>query len=282
MPSNHVVITGASTGIGAACAVRLAGRGMRVFAGVRKPEDGSAVATHDPERIRPVRLDVTREDSIQQAFEQIAKETGEAGLAGLVNNAGIAVGSPLEFVPMERLRQQFEVNVFGLVRVTQVFLPLLRRGRGRVVNMGSISGRAATPLLGAYAASKHAVEALTDSLRVELTPWDIEVSVIEPGAVATPIWDKGRKAAESMDRFLDPRAKELYGPGLKAIRRAVEDAVRRAVPPQEVARRVEHALTSPRPKTRYLVGKDARLQALLVRWLPDRWRDRLVLRFLNR
>lgn len=280
MSNKTILITGASTGIGAAIAVRLARAGLRVLAGVRRAEDGQRVASQNPERIHPVIIDVTVEESIQSALKEIESKA-EDGLQGLVNNAGVAVGSPLEFVPMEMLRRQFEVNVFGLVRVTQVFLPLLRKGRGRVVNIGSISGRLATPLLGPYCASKHAVEALTDALRVELRPWKLDVSVIEPGAVATAIWEKGKKSADRLRTSLPPQAAQLYREGLEAIGRGIEEAEKRAVPADLVAGKVEHALLAARPRTRYLVGKDARLQAWLARWLPDRWRDALILRFMG-
>ncbi len=275
-----VLITGASTGIGAATAWWLAGKGLRVFAGVRRPEDGERVAAKQPDAIFPVLLDVTDEDSIQEAFAQVEKRTDR--LHGLVNNAGIAVGAPLEFVPLELFRKQFEVNVFGLLRVTQVFLPLLRRAQGRIVNIGSISGRLTTPLLGPYCASKHAVEALSDALRLELRRWGLQVSLIEPGAVATPIWEKGRKGAERMRSVLPPEAFRLYEKDREAIARAVVQVARRAVRPEEVAKKVEHALLAARPRTRYLTGRDARPQAILAKWLPDRWRDAVILRLMGR
>src|SRR5215475_8847089 len=190
-----VVITGASTGIGAACARFLADRGFQVFAGVRNRQAGEALTTGRTARLTPIYLDVTEERSIQEAAELITRRVGDVGLAGLVNNAGIAIGSPLEVIPIDLLRRQFEVNVFGQIAVTQAFLPLLRKGHGRIVNMGSIAGRATIPLMGPYSASKFALEALTNALRLELQPWGIPVSVIEPGATATPIWEKSINAA---------------------------------------------------------------------------------------
>src|SRR3954471_14417569 len=168
-----VVITGASTGIGATCAAHLSSLGFRVFAGVRKPEDAERAreAGHEP-----LTIDVTDPESIRSAVEQV----GDAPLSGLVNNAGIAVAGPLEFIPIDEFRRQLDVNVVGQVAVTQAFLPALRRSRGRVVFVGSIAGRSALPFLGAYAASKFAVEAVTDALRVELRPWGIDVAVVEP------------------------------------------------------------------------------------------------------
>jgi NAD(P)-dependent dehydrogenase (short-subunit alcohol dehydrogenase family) len=221
-------------------------------------------------------LDVTDRDSIAAAVQTVAKAVGEAGLAGLVNNAGIAVGGPIELVPMSAVRCQFEVNVFGQIAVTQAFLPLLRRGRGRVVNMGSIAGRAATPFIGLYSASKFALEALTDALRSELSPWGIEVSIVEPGAIATPIWKKSARVADQMKAGLSDEARKLYGEQLASVRSSIEKVEERSIPATVVAEAVSHALTAKRPKTRYLVGIDARIRAAMAAWLPDRVQDRVV------
>lgn len=274
------LITGASTGIGAACALHLDGLGFRVLAGIRTPADGEALARRGSPRLTPIALDVTDGASIAAAVRAAADAVGEAGLQGLVNNAGIVVPGPLEILPIAELRRQLEVNVVGLVAVTQAFLPLLRRGRGRIVNMGSISGRMVTPLLAPYGASKFAVEALTDALRIELQPWNIAVAVIEPGAVATPIWDKGRAAAEALRHRAPPEGQQLYAEAAAAVEKAAARAARRAIPPDAVARAVARALTAPRPKTRYLVGRDARVQSVIAR-LPDRLRDRLLTRALR-
>ena len=206
-----MVITGASTGIGAACATHLRGLGFRIFGGVRKPEDAERLRSAGAE---PLTIDVTDADSIRSAASQL----GDAPLAGLVNNAGVAVAGPVEFVPIEELRHQLEVNVIGQVAVTQAFLPALRRARGRVVNIGSIGGRVALPLLSPYAASKFALEAITDSLRRELRPWGMHVSIVEPGAVATPIWDKSRAANEEVASRMPPESLELYGKLIDRIR----------------------------------------------------------------
>ena len=181
--AKSVVITGASTGIGAACALHLDQWGWRVFAGVRKQGDAEALRAQGSARLTPVSLDVTDTVSISTAASAVAGAVGAAGLAGLVNNAGIVVPGPIELLPLSDLRRQLEINVVGQVAVTQAFLPLIRAGRGRIVNMGSIAGRMATPFTGAYGASKFALEALTDALRLELQPWGISVSIIEPGAV---------------------------------------------------------------------------------------------------
>lgn len=276
LSSMAVVVTGASTGIGAACALDCASRGMRVFAGVRDPLAGEVLAAKGGPSLTPLLLDVTDERSIARSVEVVQQVVGEAGLGGLVNNAGIAIGGPLEVLPLSQLRKQLEVNVIGQIAVTQAFLPLLRRGCGRIVNMGSIAGRGTIPLLGPYSASKHALEALTDALRMELQPWGIEVSIIEPGAIATPIWEKSGKAAEDLEASASAEAKALYGEMVLRIRDAVAQSAARAISPDAVVRAVHHALTAPRPRTRYLVGGDAKLRAWMVKWLPDRLQDRVL------
>ncbi len=275
-----VVITGASTGIGRACALRLDAMGFRVFAGVRKPADGEALAQGRP-RIAPVILDVTDAATITSARETIAHEAGERGIAGLVNNAGIGVGGPLEFVPLDEMRRQFEVNVFGQLAVTQAFLPMLRQAKGRIVNIGSIGGRLATPFIAPYSASKFAMEALTDALRIELRPWGIDVMIVEPGSIATDIWGKAKATTADLERDMTDEARALYGNAIDAVKTFVEDAEKRAIPADAVAKFVAHALTSKRPKTRYLVGRDARLQAALATVAPDRVVDSLIARRLK-
>ncbi|HKO30271.1 MAG TPA: SDR family oxidoreductase [Nitrospiraceae bacterium] len=271
-----VVVTGASTGIGAACALDCAGRGMTVFAGVRDLRAGEALAAKGGPSLIPITLDVTDEPSIARSVEAVQRVVGDSGLGGLVNNAGIAIGSPLEVIDLSQLRKQLEVNVIGQIAVTQAFLPLLRRARGRIVNMGSIAGRATIPLLGPYSASKFALEALTDALRMELQPWGIHVSIIEPGAIATPIWEKSEKAAGDLEASASEEAKALYGEAVIRIREAITQATQRAIPPAAVVQAVHHALTASHPHTRYLVGADAKVRAWMVKWLPDRVQDRLL------
>ena len=273
-----VLISGASTGIGRACALDLAARGVRVFAGVRRPEDGDALRAAAGERVVPIHLDVTDDATIAAAVKAIAEANGEAVLAGLVNNAGIVVAGPLEFLPPDALRRSFEANVVGLLALTQACLPLLRAGRGRIVNMSSISGRFASPLLGPYAASKFAVEALSDALRRELAPWDIPVALVEPGAVATPIWQKSAAAAQSLLDGLAPEANAYYATDIERAKRRALRTARTGIPAEAVAAVVHAALTAARPRTRYLVGRDARIGALLARWLPDRVLDRFARR----
>ncbi len=268
----RIVVTGASTGIGRACAIRLAGMGYRVWAGVRNAADGDALRAQASGLIMPVSLDVTDRDSIGGALTAV----GGDPLAGLVNNAGIAVTGPLELVPLESWRRQFEVNVIGLVAVTQAFLPLLLRGKGRVVNVGSIAGRSALPGSGAYDASKYAIEAVTDALRMELRASGVEVSLIEAGAVATPLWQKTMADVADVGRRAAPEALARYGALLTAIERGAATSARKAISPDKVADAVAHAMTARRPRTRYLVGPDARFW-LLLNLLPDRLRDRLIL-----
>jgi len=270
-----VVVTGASKGIGRACALHLDRLGFQVFAGVRRDEDGQALRREASDRLVPVLLDVTDAASIEDAEGRVAEAVGATGLAGLVNNAGVAVAGPLEFLPLSELRRQLEVNVIGQIAVTQAMLPHLRRSRGRVVNIGSISGKSSLPFTGAYGASKHALEALTDALRVELMPWGIEVSIVEPGVIATPIWQTSIRAAEAVMQDYPPEAHEYYGAAIEKVRAGVAANGETGRPPEDVARVVAHALTARRPRTRYLVGRDAKVRLLLEK-LPDRLRDRLI------
>jgi NAD(P)-dependent dehydrogenase (short-subunit alcohol dehydrogenase family) len=272
MGKGNILVTGASTGIGRASAFRFAELGYRIFAGVRKTSDAETLKAESSGKIEPVLLDVTRPESIAQALAA----AGDEPLAGLVNNAGIAIIGPLELLPIDAWRRQFEVNVIGLVAVTQAFLPLLRRGRGRIVNIGSIAGRSALPGSGAYDSTKFAVEAITDVLRMELHPFGISVSVIEAGAVATPIWEKSLREADELSRQVAPERYALYRGLMAQVRKEASESARTALPVSAVVKAVEHALTARKPKTRYLVGRDSWLW-LLLNFLPDRWRDRLIL-----
>jgi NAD(P)-dependent dehydrogenase (short-subunit alcohol dehydrogenase family) len=276
-----VLITGASTGIGEACARQLDRAGYRVFAGVRREDDGERLRAGASPQLMPVLIDVADAASIERARVEVANVLGGAGLDALVNNAGIAVAGPLELLPIEALRRQLEINVTGQIAVTQAFLPLVRRAAGRIVLMGSISGRMSTPFMAPYCASKFALEALADALRVELAPWNIEVSLIEPGSIDTPIWTKSVAAADrlrSQFRVVDGAD---YTAALEAVRASAIETGRRAVPVTLVADAVTHAIESRSPKTRYLIGRDARIGAWLVRVLPDRLRDRLIRRAMK-
>ncbi len=273
-----VVITGASTGIGEACALHLDRLGYRVFAGIRKAADGESLRHRASERLVPVRLDISDAAEVEEAARSILEALSYGPLAGLINNAGIVVGGMLEFLPLDALRHQLEVNVIGQIAVTQAFLPSLRKAPGRIVNIGSMSGLISSPFSGAYCASKFALEALTDSLRVELRPWKMHVSIVEPGYVKTPIVNKSLAAAEALRAQLPAEALELYGPYLRAVRDATERASSQAASTDVVVKAVVHALTARRPRTRYVVGAHSGLQISLGRALPDRWRDALIAR----
>jgi len=276
-----VLVTGASTGIGEACAMHLDRLGFRVFAGVRKTEDGDRLRAAASARLTPIIIDVTDAASITQAATEIEALTGDHGLAGLVNNAGIAVAGPLEFIDLDRVRWQFEVNYFGQIAVTQAMLPLLRRAHGRVVNMSSMAGKVAPPFYGPYTSSKHALEAFSDSLRNELAPWGLHVAIIEPGAIDTPIWNKGLDLARETIAALPPAGRDLYAAQIESGLESVESAGARGIPVDTVARAVVHALTAKRPKTRYVVGRDARLSILAKRLLPDRLTDLFIRRSMG-
>ena len=272
---DHVFITGASTGIGRATALYLDRHGFAVFATVRREEDAVALAAEASPTLRTLPLDVTDLGSIQQAVVEVEAVVGEAGLDGLVNNAGIVEPGPLEYIELASLRRQLEVNVTGQLAVTQAFMPLLRRARGRIVNVGSVGGLNVLPFAGAYSASKFALEALTDALRMELKASGIGVSIIEPASVATPIWTKG------VEKPLPEEAEAVYGAGVRAMKAAVKNVASQGISSEVVAHVIHHALTARRPKTRYLVGRMAYVRAL-VQKLPDRLRDRLLLRRLTK
>ncbi|OUL22486.1 short-chain dehydrogenase/reductase [Nostoc sp. RF31YmG] len=271
-----VLITGASTGIGEACALLLDQLGFPVFAGVRQEVHAQKLKEKASARLTPIFLDVTDADAIAFAVETVTNATN-GKLAGLVNNAGIAIPGPLELLPIAEFQHQIQVNLTGQLAVTQAFLGLLRQGRGRIVNMGSIAGRSAAPFLGAYNASKFALEALTDVMRLELRPWGISVSIIEPGTISTPIWDKSLTQADIDKENLSESAQNLYGYAMNAVRKQVGIMASKGISADIVAQAVVHALTAKHPKTRYLVGQDAKIAAMLKHLLPDKLYDRVVL-----
>ncbi len=274
MTSGVVVVTGASTGIGAATCRHLVDLGFDVVAGVRRDEDAELVESWSG-RIRAQRLDVTDADHVA-ALEPAV----EGRLLGLVNNAGVAVVGPVEALPVEDWRAQLEVNVLGQVAVTRALLPRLIESRGRIVMMSSIGGRVAGPLFGPYSASKFAVEALTDVLRQEVGPLGVRVVAVEPGAIATPIWERGRRAGDGRWAEVEPAVQRRYTRLVDAVHALAERGERDGLPPEAVAEVVGKALTARRPRTRYLVGKDAVAQAWLGKLLPDRAMDALVRRAL--
>jgi NAD(P)-dependent dehydrogenase (short-subunit alcohol dehydrogenase family) len=273
-----VLITGASSGIGRATALRLAASGWRVLAGVRDATAGERLVAEAPAgRLTALILDVTDPAQIERArlaVEQPAAGGPEGALDALINNAGIGIGGPLELLSTEDLRRQFEVNVFGQLAVTRELLPALRRAAGRVVFVSSIGGRVAMAFTAPYAASKHAIEAFADALRVELHTSGVQVALIEPGSVATPIWDKSR--AEAAGLSIPPSLAAQYGHVPAALDRVLRDTARRGVPPEQVAETIERALGAPRMRARYVVGRDARAMLLAKRLLPAHAFDRLA------
>lgn len=276
-------MTGASTGIGRATTLRLAGEGWTVLAGVRDMAAGEKLAAEAPaDRVQPVELDVTDGEQIAAVAELVRVQrsgTVPGGLDALVNNAGIGVGGPLELVSEEDLRRQFDVNVFAQVAVTRALLPALRSAQGRLLFVSSIGGRVAMAFTAPYAASKHAVEALADALRVELRTSGVQVALIEPGSVATPIWDKGRAEAEKV--AIPPELAAQYGHVPAAMAKVLDSTAARGVPPEQVAQVIAGALSAKRMRARYVVGRDAMAMLALKRLLPDLWFDRFARRALG-
>jgi NAD(P)-dependent dehydrogenase (short-subunit alcohol dehydrogenase family) len=264
------LVTGASTGIGRACALHLAGLGFHVLAGVRDQADA-------PDNLEALRLDVTSEPDVAAAAERVGGE-----LHVLVNNAGIAISGPVEVVPIDEWRRQLEVNLLGQVAVTRALLPAVLRARGRIVNMSSIGGRVANPLFGPYSASKFALEAVSDALRREVAAHGVRVVSIEPGGIATPIWDKGMDDARRVMRGMTEEQERRYGGLIATVTKAVERIAREGLPPEEVAKVVGEAVLADRPRARYVVGREAKIQALAARLLPDRAFDALMSAYLRR
>lgn len=276
-----VFITGASSGIGLAAVREMQWRGWQVFAGYLPGENLDALKSGASERLTLVPIDITQDADIAAARQMVAQAVGSGGLHGLVNNAGIGLSCPMEALPIAALRQVLEVNFFGHVAVTQAFLPLVRRTSGRIVNTASILGRVVTPFSGAYCASKFALEAFTDALRLELQPWNIHVAAIEPGIIRTPIWQKTIAHLDEFAAELPPEAEQHYGQRYRAVRQSIIAITARAIPAEQAAAAIAHALTAPRPRTRYLVGSEARFAAF-ARWLlPDRLFDALIRRRYN-
>lgn len=270
----NVLITGSSTGIGAASARHLDRLGWKVYAAVRKEADGEALRTGASSNLTPVLLDVTDQSRIDAVAKEI--DAAEGRLDGLVNNAGIGRGGPLEYLAVDEWREQLEVNVIGQVAVTKAMLPLLRKAPGRIVFIGSIGGRLGSPLMGPYNASKFAIAGIGHSLRQELKPRGVHVSVVEPGAIATEIWSKAQDTMERLRGELPEAALVEYAEALDTFAKGLEMNTKNAVTADTVAKVVEHALTATRPRSRYLVGKDAKAVGTLGRFLPDRAMDTIV------
>ena len=292
--TGRVLVTGASTGIGRATLDTLVARGARVWVGVRRQEDAATLEAAHPGRVTALRFDVTDEAAVTRAGEQVC---AAGPLHGLVNNAGVALPAPLEFMPLAEFRRQLEVNLVGQLAVTQAVLPALRAAADarvqaapdgasgdpdpppapRIVMIGSIGDRIAGPMIGAYHAAKFGLAGLTGSLRAELGPAGIGVILVEPGAIATPIWSRGTTAGDQLLQQLPAEAIRRYGTQIEAARKMAARAVRTGLPPEAVAEVIAGVLAARRPRPRYLVGRDARAAALLTH-LPDRLRERLLAR----
>jgi NAD(P)-dependent dehydrogenase (short-subunit alcohol dehydrogenase family) len=272
-----VLITGASTGIGRATTMRLDAAGWRVFAGVRREEDATALSEAGSERLVPLILDITDAGQIAAAAARVEAES-EGGLDGLVNNAGVAIPGPLETLAIADFRRQIEVNMTGHVAVTQALLPAIRAARGRIVFISSIGGRVALPLTGAYHAAKFGIEAVGAVFRQELRPWGISVSIVEPGSIDTPIWERGERTA---DEIATTERETLYRKAVEGYRKAIRETAERGIPPEQAAKAIEHALTSGRPRARYLVGLEAKVGARAKLLIPTRIFDRIVAKKMN-
>ncbi|HEY3193455.1 MAG TPA: SDR family oxidoreductase [Solirubrobacterales bacterium] len=274
--SGGVVVTGASTGIGRATALFLDGKGYRVFAGVRKDADAEALGEQGSDRLTPIKVDVTKERSISAARQAVAEAVGDEGLVGLVNNAGVGGGGPIETMPIEHLRDTLEVNLVGQVAVSQAFIPLIRKAKGTIVFIASIGGRVASPFMSPYNTSKFAIEALGESLRAELRPWEIDVVVVEPGSIDTEIWGKGAETMRDTVSKMPETARRLYGRQLSRFGEVLTETANRGIPPEKVATVIHKAIASDKPRYRYLVGTDAKIAARLKGTLPDRTFSKLA------
>lgn len=266
-------MTGASTGIGAAAARELARRGFHVIAGVRRDQDADALRT---DRIEPIILDITEQDHIARLAPLFADESRTGALRALVNNAAIQINAPVETLPLDEWRRQFEVNLFGHIAVTQALLPALLRNSGRVINISSVGGRVAMPAYGPYAATKFALEAVSDSLRRELAPLGVRVVVVEPGAVRTEMSDRVIAATNQQAAAMSPEQRDRYGRLIQAVNAQAAAHIPNGRPADDVARVIAKAVTAGKPRTRYTVGRDAALITRLSRVLPDRTLDRML------
>jgi NAD(P)-dependent dehydrogenase (short-subunit alcohol dehydrogenase family) len=277
MQTSSYLVTGASTGIGRATVDKLVHLGAHVWATVRSDVDERSLKDAHGEKVSVLRVDVTDLDSVKAAGEAVVKS---GPLNGLVNNAGVALPAPLEHLPIETFRKQLEVNLVGQLAVTQAMLPALRKAKelnqtARIVMIGSIGGRIAGPVIGAYHASKFGLVGLTDSLRAELAPSGIGVFLIEPGAISTPIWERSTAAGDPLMDTLSEQAQQIYAKQIAAARANAASAPKRGIPPQRAANLIAKVLTAQRPRPRYLLGPDAHIASIIAR-LPYRLRYKLT------
>ena len=266
--TGSVLVTGASSGMGKACAVHLARAGYTVFAGVRKERDAEALNQVGLSRLKPVILDVTNTETISSVRQQVSEIVGDAGLYGLVNNAGVGVTSPIELVPLEELQRQFTVNVVGQVATIQAFLPLIRAAHGRIVNVGSVGGSVTIPFGGPLCASKHALASINDALRMELRPWGIHVALVIPGTIRTEAADKLKADGDAMVKTFSPEGRARYASTYRAFVKTFLTQHEHGADPDLMAQAVYRALSSPRPAYHYPVGPRSRLLPLLGMLLP--------------
>ncbi|MFC1603783.1 SDR family NAD(P)-dependent oxidoreductase [Planctomycetota bacterium] len=278
LSNKAVVITGTSTGIGKACALYLDKLGFKVYAGVRKQADGDMLKSEASERLKSLILDVTSAESINNASDTIGKET-KGNVFGLINNAGIGRGGPLEVMPVPEIQKVMSVNVVGLMAVTQAFIPMLRKGRGRIINIGSTSSILAVPGASVYSASKFAVRAITDSLRVELKSFGVSVILVAPGAVESEIWDKGKAYKAELSKTVKTEIAQLYAPLIKFGEKLNEEM--KKIPASVVANKVADALIVRKPKPYYIIGKDANGAAKAAK-LPKGLLDWIILKRIER
>jgi NAD(P)-dependent dehydrogenase (short-subunit alcohol dehydrogenase family) len=276
-----VLVTGAASGMGRACVLKLDQAGYRVFAGVRKEQDAQDLKRIASERLTPIILEITNETSLANAVKTVTEAVGGDGLVGLVNNAGIAVPAPIELIPLADLRRQMEINVIAQVAVTQAFLPLLRKAKGRIINLGSVGGKITVPFAGALCASKYAMESINDALRMELYPWGIHVSLIAPGSIHTPAVEKLARDTEEMIRKFSPEGQKRYADTFRTFVDAFVRQEAAGSSPEVMAEAVLHALTAKVPRTRYPVGHRSRLLPLLARELPTRLLDQVRFRLFG-
>lgn len=269
-----VILTGASSGIGQDLALSLAKRGFRVFAGVRSSKDFQEFSGRH-ENIFPVKLDVTSDESLKLASTLITPQL--RGKVSLINNAGIAVPGPIEAIELSDFEKQFQVNVFGLIRVTQEFLPAIRDTKGSIVNISSVSGLSTSPFLGAYSASKHAVESISDALRRELKVFGVNVIVIEPGPIKTPIWQKGLANKTLVEGSFRQSVYPIYQSAFRRFEATVKDISERALPVDYVTTKIIQALEDKSPPTRIMVASfESWIGTRLSQLLPDKWVDFLI------
>ena len=277
-----VVVTGASTGIGRATALYLDEKGYRVFAGVRKQADAKSLEEAASDRLTPITIDVVKKASISAARQKVQRAVGKDGLAGLVNNAGIAGAGPIEHLPVAEFQKVIDVNLVGQYAVTQAFLPLLRRGGGTILFITSIGGRVASPFFSPYNAAKFGLEGMADSLRRELKPWkEMDVVVIEPGSIDTPIWEKGTDGFDDAMKAMGPEAKRLYGPHLDRLKEVTLETAERGMDPVKVAKVIEKAIRKDNPKARYIVGRDAKMMARMQSLVGDKNFDKMMRRGMS-